>query len=420
LSYRNEFSAVGALSMHKVTRIKLQVGLACCFIGFAVNAADVHFQPVVEARVESNTNRNLAENEADESDSTGYIADMALVVTSTTARHQTIVRPRVKVQEYPDTSEIENVEGFLDLSSKVLWQRASLDIAANYSHEDLYNAELANARFDDVTPDDPTSPESGNLQAGRTRDWFRITPYYEYEATERAALGFGVLYETASYDGGSESVTDYDYGQAEALFRWKFTPETEFSIGPYVSRYEARDDSSKYDAYGVTASVAKNWSEKWSSEFSVGYEKNEIEYADPALEDEEPSGWSALLTLDYKGEVSRLRFVGGQRITPSSDGRKTASDELRMQYDRDMSARLSLQAAARYVSDDDLGDAPDPNQRDYARADLGLRYKFTQTWYMTGGYRYVWQERSSADGDADNHSFIVGIGYSGLSQPRID
>jgi hypothetical protein len=388
-----------------------------CLAGPITRAADVHVQPQLEAYVESNTNRNLAEDEADESDATGYIADLGVVVTSATARHETVVRPRVRVQEYEDTPQLEDLEGFLDLQSKYLWERDLLEVEANYSHEDLYNAELANARFDDVTPDDPTSPESGNLEAGSTRDWFRITPSYEQKASERSTFGMSLLYETANYDGGSADVTDYDFGQAEAFYRWKYSQTTDISIGPYVSRYEARDDSTKYDAYGINATFAKVWSEKWSAQLELAYEQNDIQHADPAIEDEDVSGVSALVTVEHKGEVSRLRFVGGQRISPSSDGRKTLSDEIRVQYDRDLSARLSWHAAARFVSDDDLGDAPSASERDYARAELNARYRFTETWYVTGGYRYLWQERSNADGDADNHSFMVGIGYSGRPRP---
>src|SRR5687767_14890953 len=82
---------------------------SCCAVlalaSVGAHAADVHYQPEVEARIETNTNRNLATEEAQERDTTGYNADLGVVVTFATPRHETSVRPRVRLQEYDDTSQ---------------------------------------------------------------------------------------------------------------------------------------------------------------------------------------------------------------------------------------------------------------------------------------------------------------------------
>jgi hypothetical protein len=376
-------------------------------------AADVHFQPEFEARVETNTNRNLATEEAEERDTTGYNAEVGGIVTFASPRHETSVRPRVRVQEYDDTSQLEKVEGFLDLRSRYLWERSELDIEGAYSHQDLYNAELARASFDDLNPDDPSSPGSGDLEPGQTRDRLYIGPRFSHEFTERSGAVIGARYESAWYGDGNADVTDYDYVVGRVAYSFKYSPSMRFDVGPYASVYDA-DNGAKYNAYGASANLYKVWSERTQAQLRFGYEQNDIETPDPLDDEDSVSAFHAELTVLRVGEVSRMRFVGGRSISPNADGRKVTTDGVRLQYDRDLSQRLSFRVAGRYFIEDSVDDALSTGDRDYARGDLGFRYRFAQEWYVAAGYRYIWQEQEAIGADADNHSFLVGIGYSGL------
>lgn len=399
----------------RIVACALAGGGVCC--GAAAAAADVQSHPLFEARVETNTNRYLADVEADESDATGYLAEFAWLVEARTPRGETTIRPGIRVQEYDDTSEIENLEGAIDLLSAYRWERSRFEVGARASHEDVFNSELAQARFNDVDPEDPTAPESGNLDAGQTRDRVRVTPTFVHDISQRSALGGGLLYEAAWFDGDSTAVTDYTFAKGDLLYRWKAGPRAELQVGPYVSRYDAKDDATKYDAYGLAAVVSYDWSEALSANVELSYEENDVEDLDPTTSDSE-SGFGAILTVLRKGETSRMRLVTGRLLTPSSRGRKIASDELRLQYDRDFSQRLSLRLAARYLTQSGLGDAVDADDRDFARADVKVDYWLAREWYLTGGFRYIWQDREQDIQDADNSSFLLGFGYRGGGQQR--
>ncbi len=58
------------------------------------------------------------------------------------------------------------------------------------------------------------------------------------------------------------------------------------------------------------------------------------------------------------------------------------------------------------------------NDRDYARVDLSLRWMVTSTWFLRGGYSYIWEDRQTAVSDADNNQFFVSFGYRGLDRQR--
>ena len=40
-----------------------------------------------------------------------------------------------------------------------------------------------------------------------------------------------------------------------------------------------------------------------------------------------------------------------------------------------------------------------------------------QTWYVGGGYSYIWQDREQQPSDADNNQLFIVVGYRGLT-PR--
>jgi hypothetical protein len=119
-----------------------------------------------------------------------------------------------------------------------------------------------------------------------------------------------------------------------------------------------------------------------------------------------------------KREVSEWRLAVSRRFQPTGDSGKSTIDEARLQYDRDLSERLRFRGAGRYESRTGLTDAGGSNNRDYARLDLELRWSLTQTWYLGGGYAYIWQDRAADPTDADNNKFFIYMGYQGLSRKR--
>ncbi len=42
----------------------------------------------------------------------------------------------------------------------------------------------------------------------------------------------------------------------------------------------------------------------------------------------------------------------------------------------------------------------------------------TQTWYLGGGYAYIWQDREADPSDAANNKFFINFGYQGLNRKQ--
>jgi hypothetical protein len=380
------------------------------------SAADVRTQPQIDLRLEQNDNFGLVPGGSPESDIYGYIADAVWLIDMATPRSDTLLRPRIKFQDFPDRDQMQRFEGFLDMNSQYRWERGKFEIIGHVSHEDLYNNETVGGDFDPTDPNAGGGSDAGNLVVGETRNEIEARPSFEFRVSERTNLGFGVAYQATRYDAdqGATSKTDFDYSQANTYLSWALSPTSDFSTGIYASRYEATDNSEKTDARGVDIGFVHRWSEQVGLETALFYEENDITEFDPVLFKETTSDFGGDVTAYFRGQVSEWRFSVGRAFVPTGDGGKSTIDQLRLQYERQLSQRLTFRGVGRYETRNSLGGTAGGVDRDFARTDLSLKWLITQNWYLGGGYTYMWEDRASATQTGDNNRFFINFGYQGL------
>lgn len=401
------------------TAITAGATLGLALVAGTAAAADVTYVPRAEMEVQTNDNFNLAPESADAIDTLGYIADAEVLIDIANPRGSTLLRPRLRFQDYPDHDEdLERVESFFDLVSDYRWERSSFVLDANYSKRDVYNTETLGGEFDPDNPGSPDNPEGGSLTTGETRQLFIVRPNFEHRLTERTSIGVGAQYQVARYDADNDAPTktDYDYYGALAYLKWALSPRSDISGGAYASLYETTDNTEEADATGVEVTYAHRWSETDGIEVTAFYEKNDITEFVPVRTEESTSDFGGSITAYRKLEVSTWRLVAARRFLPTGDSGKQTLDSIRLQYDRDLSQRLALRGAVRLESRSGLGTIGAGTERDYARGDLSLRWFVTPTWFVGGGYTYIWQDRESDPTSADNNRFFVNFGFRGLQR----
>ena len=393
--------------------------VAGCLASTGARGAETYVQPQYDLRVEGNDNFDLLPDGTPDGNVYGIIADARALIGIATPRSETTLRPRLRLQEYPDRDDLERIEGFLDLRSRYEWQRAEFLLIGRYSQQDTYNTETLGGEFDPLDPNYGGNADVRRSLVGETRKRLELNPTFKYELTERFTAGAGVRYENVNFDSdGIEEHTDYEFTQADASLSWTLTPVSDFGVGTYVSKYQAKDDRTETDAYGAGIGYNYRWSEVTGLEVRVFYETNDVSNSVPVRSDESTSGWGGVLAAYRKYEVSDWRVSIGRTYIPTGDGGKAASDLLRLQYRRNLSERLAFNGAGRFEKRNSLTGTRGSEDRDYARADLSLEWFMTPAWYLQGGYSYVWQDRENASGDADNNVLFVSAGYKGLGRQR--
>lgn len=380
-----------------------------------VGAAETYVQPRMELRAENNDNFDLVPGGSSDSDVYGFIADLQALFGIVTPRGETSIRPRLKLQEYPDREDLENFAGFLDLKSVYRWERSEGLLRAKYSYQDSYFADLPSGAFDPLDPDYEANPESDQLTIGETTTLLSFRPSFTHDLTQRTRLGVDGEFKTVRYDvDEGEAQTDYDYLIGRGFVMWTLDPRSDVSLGAYASSYEARDDSTETEAYGGEVAYRFRWSETNGIEANLFYEQNDTTDFLPLPGEESSSGWGGTLTAYYEGEISDFRATVGRTFIPTGSGSKAEADQIRMQFDRKLTQRLELTSSAILESRSSLTERGSDSDRDYARLDLALQWFVNRTWYVAGGYSYIWLDRESDDGDAYNNLLFASFGYKGL------
>ena len=380
--------------------------------------AQVHVQPIVSVAAQTSSNVDL-EQASERSQTEGYFADAAAVVGIATPRSETTFRPRLLYREYPDDSRLNRLEAFLDFATQYKSQRSRFSMFGRLDHRDQVNAERSDARFNEVTPVLPTTPETGRITVGATRDLLLLVPSYSYELSQRTDIGASATLQRIDYSpDDSNSHVDFDYYQGKGFVGWNLDQRTKLSVGGFASKYDAIDIDSQSTSYGVGVDLGKNWSPVLDSTLSITYQRTDIERTQPTLFEDKANAWGANFGTAYSGQTSRVRFDIGRQITPSGGGGLYESDQVRLQYERDVTQRLEFTAAGRYLRNRALSRDTVGNDRDYSRAEAGLRYMATRTFFIEASYEYTWQEYENAAASAADHSFALRFGYRGLPRQR--
>ena len=389
------------------------------------SAAQTYVVPSVVFRVEHHDNYRLVPGGNPDSSIIGYIADAQALIGIDTPRSQTTIRPRLKLQEYPDLNDLDDnqqvtpVEGFLDLVSLYAWQRGDFGVVGRYARQDSYNAETPGGRFDPLDPSFNDNPDSGRARVEQTRDWLQFQPTFRYEVSERTHIGVTADYQMVRFDSdGVPTDLDYDYAVLDGSAIWSLNSVSDLTVGAYASNYQAMTDSlgevSETDAYGGRVGYKYRWSNVTGVEAELFYESNDTTDLVAGGAEFSTSGWGGSLMAYRRQEVSEWRLSVGRTFQPTSDGRKAEFDQFRLQYDRDLSQRLKFLGAARYETRSSIASNVLSNDRDYARIDVSLEWMLTPRWFVGGGYSYLWEDRVKAPESAEDNRLFMAVGFRGL------
>ena len=379
-----------------------------------VTAQQTYFVPTVEATAEWNTNREMIPDPAFQDASINYRLNTLALWGWQTQRSQFELRPRVQFQEFPDRQGIDPVEYFLDLRTEHRTLKGEFGLLARYAHQDTYNAEYGQAAFDPFDPK-PTSTDGGIVFVGGSRETIEGEGSFRYEFTQLTSMSGLVSYEKISYS-NSDFTTQrvgYEYPYAELTLNRALGPVAEFSIGPYAARSEADDGSNQTDSLGAKASVYYKWSETVYFTVAGVYERNDITNFTPTRTEDTVSDWGLEFSGYYQRRIGSVRYAIGRYLTPATFGTRTTKDQIRVQYIRPLSPLWTFNGAVRATLDKRLGDQNNPDRK-RAQADLTLTRQLTPSWYISGGYRYAWQDLGGTNAEADNNAVFLTVGYRGL------
>jgi hypothetical protein len=385
--------------------------------GTGAQAAEIYWQPDVELRGEGHTNRDLISDSQGTEDMVGYFADLGVLWGRRTQTSETRILPRLRIQDYPDRSDLRRTEEFLDISSNRATERTNLFFKGRYSRRDAYTAELLQPGFDSFDPSLPTTTgDTGRLVLSNRRTVVLVNPGLRHQVTERDGFTAEMTAQWVDYEKeflGTQQ--NYDYERLNIGWLHKLNTRTQFSLGPYASRYNTRlRNAPDSNSYGLQFQLTSDWNERTRAVLTLGANQENMQGSVSGRDDRNESSWEALIGLDRKTLTGVLRMNIGRAIIPSGGGSLADDDQINVQFDRAMSPRWSAGVAARGErrrAHSVLGEADDRNA---ATARMGLGWAATQTVLVSGGYEFMYRKFVSDASGATDHAVFLSVRYRGL------
>ena len=389
--------------------------------GFAVataNAAEFYYQPIASLSTSYNTNVLLEPGPKRSAE--GYFADASTVLGIATPVSDTTLVPRILYNYYPSQTGLDRLEGFVSLNTRYSWQRDKFTMIGYFDHRDDLNAEQPGAQYNAVTPGiGNTTPATGHINVGITRNYVDLLPSFSHYITPLNQVGVSAEYQRLSYSpSDTTSHVDYNYYLGRGFYSYTFTPRLDGTLSAFGSRYVASNIDSTSTSEGGSAQLAYNWTQVWNTTVVASYQRTRLLETNPHQYDSNSGPWAATMTTTYTGQVDSFRVDGGRTIAPSSAGGLYRTDQIRAQYTRNITQRLSFIGALRYFKDGTITGVSATNARYYLTSNINVQYMLTPTFFVQGTYSYVWQKYQVDPSGANANVVGITFGYRGLQRQR--
>jgi hypothetical protein len=381
----------------------------------ALYADQIAFVPFAHLTGEYDTNRLLADRAS--SGEWGE-ASLGAELERQTVRSILVVRPELSFQE-SSYKELNLFEAQMDMRGKYQTQETVYAAAASYHRQDSYNAEYGVAEFNPFNPDAPDTVGTGRVVTGLTRTTYNFSPDIIHNFTPRLTGEIDGNYTSVHYSNDiPQTYVSFSAPYVELVGLYALSERSQVGLGPYYSRFdpsnEIADGTLKSQSYGAVITYRYRTTQLTTSNISLKLGRvQQDQFVGPSTTS---NTWGLEWTGTYQLQTSRLQYSVGRFLEPSSIGGEVSLDQIRLEYAKNFTVRLTAVAAVRITRQDTIGD--DTGHRDRSFGDAFLRYALTRNWDLSGGYRFAFQRLPPDPRSIYNNGVYLTIGFHGLDPRR--
>ena len=386
-----------------------------------VLAQEVAFVPQADISTEWATNRNLVTPASPNSEL--YYTTVGGDLIRRTQVSDLDFRPLLTLQHDPQISSFDSLEALVNLVGDYRTLRSETSVVAEYHREDAYNSQYGIAAFNPLNPNAPDTAGTGEVVTGITRSTYQVAPEFSYDLARRVSVTASADLIAVRYSTDVPlQLVSYNSPRVDLALGWALNPTTRLALGPYYAYYDPiheNEGAVKTTTYGVSLDLASKLSRVSQSRLTVSVERDTgpAAYGAPSFSH---ILWSFAWVGVHKFLTSNIQYSIGRFLQPDSAGGRSESDQFRVQYNKLLTQRWSVNAAVRLTRNSDIGSVNTENNdtRDRANAQLAVTYLLTPEWFVSGGYRYAYLKDVSATTSANSNAVFLTVGYHGLQPPR--
>lgn len=264
---------------------------------------------------------------------------------------------------------------------------------------------------------------TGLIQTRHRRILRTLTPFWEYQISERSSLFANYYHTDVSYDSEAPQV-DYLYKGAVLGVSHSLSEAVQLRGQLGYSKFEVDENSTIQKTKSFNVGLFYQLSEKMVWSVSAGQRKTESAFQEltffPAtlsfgFESQSVTSTTSQLdtSLEAIRETGSIKVQLGISEQPSGDGRLLQTSRLALYFKHKISEKLSLGLdLAAYINETGGGLSIDSDDREYFMVKPAVYWRLSEWWSISADYRYRQQEfTSSNSGVAESNAFFISLSY---------
>lgn len=316
-----------------------------------------------------------------------------------------------RIERYASLSRLDREDPFANFSSSYLTERSTYGLTANYSQ----NAQR------DIADED-----TGVFGSNATVTSRSIAPSYQYQLSAKDFVYTNLAYSERTYSSSGSDISGFNnFSDNETIsysggWNRNFTERLSGGVALTYVTYEAESDitQSEYDSYNISLTGSYALTEKWSVDGSFGYRTTDSEntFGNGLASSDTSSGTLFDFSVIYLGEVNRLTLAISRSLSPSGEGVVNEQDQIALNWNRDLSERLSFSLDTTYQESTSV-DQFSSIDREYLTIAPSVNWQLREKLSLDFGYRYrrqsgtVFGNFSNSD-DIDSNMLYLTINYN--------
>jgi len=343
--------------------------------------------PQFAVSADTDSNRRL-QQVAKESES-GVVAG-ALTFARLTETGSLMVTPRAVISRYSGEDALDSDDWGVSAAWRTHGERTDFSLNANITDDSALVTELGETGFvEGNTRRRSTSASALFTQYLETRHMLQYQLATTYVDYQRSA-GTGLL--------------AYKYPAASILYAYTVSPRLDVTLTANAARLTADSIALVNETRGGQLGVRYRISERFDFEAGAGRSTTESR----GRRDSEQSFHAS---LSWHDEISQLTFSASRDVEPSGRGLLVNADDVRAEYSRNLSEKLSLQTSLRLSRRQDFDFTGSRSDYRYGAGALALSWRLDEQWTLAFAGLYSRQEYSNYLDPADGKRFGINLAW---------
>ena len=361
----------------------------------------------------SDNYRLATSSAAKQSVSTGLL-DLSTTLSARTPTSTFLIQPRLRGSATTPNIDQNATDGFLNVTLAHKGQKSNASLVARYSHQNLFRLYLPNGLVGFDLGSFSNTQTLRAINGRNAQNLLEVNPSANWRLTQRVQLQVGGYYSDSAYTVRSPDYIDYRNGYGYVGLGFDMTRQDSLGLTVSSSQFQPSGSSSS-NTVGVQAEWNRRISEVSRYYFRLGNERTRFGGVIPVGGLKSASSASGGAGISWVFQVTGLFLDATRNVYPNSTGTPLRQTELRARLQHLYSPRTTGWVSLQMLQTDRLGGATNPAANAdggrYLGANLGVEWRFTKTWSLTGSANLVQQRLNLLSTNARSNELGLTVSY---------